>query len=138
MEFEPLQGVIAFVLARHDADLARVRPRRHLAQAFEKSLTDFLSPLGLPGLQIRGYRPIGNLKIAERLRHLGPGLALFLAAFGLARRDALLGRQKRLPSHEASEPDQKDSRRDKGKAQPPRASIGSNHASFSPLVPRIV
>src|SRR5262249_40858735 len=95
-----------------------------------------LSLLGLPRLQIGGYRPRRDLKIAERLRHIGPWLALLLASFGLARRDALLGRKKRVPRQDASEPDQKNSRRDKGKGQPPRVPIGSSHSSFSLLAQR--
>src|SRR5579885_1540486 len=116
MEVDSLQDVIAFVFPRHDTDLARVRPGRHLAQTLEKRLADFLSPFGLPRLQIGGYRPRGDLEIAERLRHLCPWLALFLATFDLARRDALLGVKKRLSRHDASETDQKESRREKGKA----------------------
>jgi hypothetical protein len=99
VEFEVFEDVIALVLARQDTDLARIRPLRQIAETLQQRGARASTVGLLPTFEVGRHRPIGDLHRLERVGHLGPCLALWLAALGHLGRDAFVAEDAAHQKH---------------------------------------
>src|SRR5262249_22350447 len=107
VELEAFLDVISAVLPGNDADLGRIRPGRHLAQAVPERRADLGAIPLVPTLQVRGQWPFRDPDVPERRGHFGPRRSLLRAAPGRPRRDSLLalGGQEHGQQDDGSEED---------------------------------